>query len=99
MQPDLALPRTHTERADQIQTFIVFDTRANDGRLTARRPGAFERGDQRKPTFIEKNERRAELLPLFLYAARGNVSSVQSPRHHDAVRAVAVFGNSTQDAA
>lgn len=99
MQLDLAFPRTHTYGTNQVEAVIVFDTRTNDRRSAARRPRPFERRDQRKATFIEKNERRAELLPLFLYAARGNVSSGQWPRHRGVARAVAVSGNSTRDVA
>lgn len=99
MQLDLALPWTHAHRADQIQAFIVFDTRAKDRRLPPPRPRSFERRDQRKATFIGKNEGCAQLLPLFLYAARRNVSNAQSLHHPDARRVVAVFGNSSRGAA
>ena len=99
MQLDLALPRTYAHCADQVQAFIVFDTRAKDGRLTARGPRPFERRDERKATFIEKNERRAELLPLFLYAAKCSVSNEQRLRRRGAERAVAVFDNSSRDVA
>jgi len=96
MQLDLAFPRTDAYGTNQVEAFIVFDTRANDRRLTARRPSPFERRDQRKPAFIGKNECRAELLPLFLYAARCSGSNGQSLPHRGAVRGVAVFGSSSR---
>ena len=99
MQLDPAFPRTHTYGTNQVEAVIVFDTRTNDGCSPARCPCPFERRHQRKATFIKKNERRAELLPLFLYAARCNVSSAQWTCHRGAVRAVAVSGNSTRDVA
>jgi hypothetical protein len=99
MQLDLALPRTDAHCADQVQAFIVFDARANDGRLTARGPRPFKRRDERKAAFIGKNERRAELLPLFLYAAKCSVSNERRLRHRGAGLAVAVFGNSIRDVA
>jgi hypothetical protein len=99
IQLDLAFPRTDADGANQVEAFIVFDTCANDRRFTARGPRPVERRDQRKATFIEKTKRRAELLPLFLYVARCNVSNVQSPRHRGATHAVAVVGNSTRDVA
>ena len=99
MQFDFAFPRTDTQGTDQVQAFLVFDARANDGCLAARCPRAFERRDERKPAFIRKNERRAELLPLFLYVARCNASSAQWPRHPGAKHGAAVFGNSSRDVA
>ena len=66
MQFDLAFPRTDADSRNQVEAFIVLNARANDGRFTARSPRPFEWRDQRKATFIWKNERRAELLPLFL---------------------------------
>lgn len=43
MQLDLALSRTDTYSTNQVEAFIVLDTRANDGRFTARGPRPFER--------------------------------------------------------
>jgi hypothetical protein len=98
-QLDLAFPWTDADGTHPVEAFIVFDTRANDRRFTARGPRPFERRNQRKATFIEKNKRRAELVPLFLYVARCTVSNVQSPRHRGATHAVAVVGNSTRGVA
>ena len=95
-QLDLAFPRTYAQDPDQVQTLVVFDTRAKGRGLPARCPSAFERRDQRISTFIEENEGCAKLLPLFLYAARCNVSNVQWLRHRGATRVVAVFGNSSR---
>lgn len=96
MQFDLAFSGTEADGTDQVETFIVFDTCANDRRFTARRPCPFERRNQRKATFIKKNKRCAESLPLFLYGARRTVSNAQSPRRRDATHAVAVVDNSTR---
>lgn len=43
MQLDLPLARRHAQRTDQIQAFVVFETRANGRRLPTRGPGPFER--------------------------------------------------------
>jgi len=75
VQLDLAPRGSHAQCAHQIQTRIVFETRANPRRLPARRPGPFERRDQRKPAFIGENQGRFEFMPLFLSAARHGVSN------------------------
>ncbi len=95
VQLDLAFPRTRAQGADQVHALIVSDARTDGGSLPARCPGPFERRDERKPTFIEKNEGGAQHLPLFLYAARHSVSNGRSLHHRAAKHAVAVFGNST----
>jgi hypothetical protein len=99
VQSDLALVRTHTDGPNEIHTLIVFKTGANGRRLPAWGPGALERRDQRKPTFIRKNKGGTQRLPLFLYAAKHSVSNGQSPGHRDATRAVVVVGSSTAIAA
>ncbi len=45
MQLDLAFSRTDTYRTNQVEAVIVFNTRTNVGRFTARCPCPFERRD------------------------------------------------------
>jgi hypothetical protein len=99
VQLDLALPRTHAQGPYQVYPLMVVNARPDGRRLAARRPGPFERRDQRKPTFINKDKGCAQGLPLFLYAARYSVSNAQLLRHRAATCAVAVFGYSTPDVA
>ncbi len=99
MQLYLAPRRCHPQRPNQVQTLIRLQTRANRGRLSARCPCAFEWRDQGKPAFIEENQSCAQALPLFLYAARHNVSNVQRLAHRALNYAVVVFGNSNRGVA
>lgn len=95
MQLDLPLSRTATPGPHQVQPRIVLNTGANHRRLTAWGPSPFEWGDQRKPTFVEKNEGCAQVLPLFLSVAKRSVSNEPGRPRPDARRAVAVFDNSS----
>jgi hypothetical protein len=96
IQLDLGFPWTHAQCANQVQSLIVFKTRANGGSLPTRRPTPFEWRNQRKPAFIEENEGCAEFTPLFLPVARDSVSKGRS-RHRPAPDfAVVAFGNSNR---
>ena len=99
VQLDLALPCAHPQCADEIHPLMMINARPDGRRLAARRPGPFERRDERKPTFINKDKGCVQGLPLFLDAARYSVSNAQSLRHRAATCAVAVFGYSTPDVA
>jgi hypothetical protein len=67
--------RRDQQGADQIGTLMMVEAGANCRRLTARRPSALERTNQRLATFIEENKGCAKGLPLFLSTASDNVSN------------------------
>ena len=64
-----------TQSSDQVHALVVIETRANRRGLPAGGPGPFQGRDGRKPAFIEQNQCRPKLLPLFLSAARRSGSS------------------------
>ncbi len=70
MQPNPTLARRHTRGTDQVQSLVVLDARANRRGLPTWGPGSLERRDERKARFIDENQSRPKLLPLFLSAAR-----------------------------
>jgi hypothetical protein len=92
---DLAFGRAHPHSTNQIETFVVLNTGADGRRLSAWRPRALERADQRKPAFIGKNQGGAQRLPLFLSAARHSVSNGRPLHRRVRTCAVGVFGSST----
>jgi hypothetical protein len=63
--------------------------------LAAWGPRALEWTNQRFATFVEKNQGRAQGLPLFLSTASDNASNRQSRHRHVGRPTVAAFGNST----
>ncbi len=99
VQLDLTPSWRHAHGANQVQALIVLQTRAQGGRLSTRRPSAFQRGDQRKARFVWKNERRPSFTTVFLSAARHIASNGQWLFHLVPIRVVAAFENSNRDGA
>lgn len=65
------------------------------GSLPLRSPSAFKVGNEQKAAFVQKNQVRAKLRGLFLYAANDTVSTAQSrPRRAD-MSVVRVSDNSS----
>lgn len=54
---------------------LVLEVVGHCGRLPARRPGAFDVGDEQKATFIDENQVRPQALSLFLSKASDNDAS------------------------
>jgi len=98
VQLHLASCRAHTDGPDQVHALVMLDACANGRRLPTRCPGALERRNQRKAAFIQENQGRAPLMPLFLSAARRNASNGQSP-HRRAAALVAVGAGSSSPVA
>ena len=112
--PDLRPPHRALTKADrQAQAPLVSrdDQRANridlarlEGdrtvrRVAAWRPCALDVGHQPEATFVQENQRNAQLLALFLAAASGTAASAQSGPRRVAWRAAQVSGNSSPGAA
>jgi len=77
-QSDLATIRADQQCTQQIQSLVVLQTGPQSGRMSSKRPAAFERRDQGKAALIFKNQRGQQLTPLFLSLARRAVSRRRS---------------------
>lgn len=95
MQLDFVRGGGQAPCANQVQALVMFDAGPQHRRLPAPCPRAFERRDQRKPAFIEKNQGRFTLTPLFLSVARRCVSNAGSPRRRGPTVAAGVSANSS----
>jgi hypothetical protein len=83
----------------QIQAFVMIQTGAHTWCLAARCPGPLERRNQRKTAFIFDHQRRVQVTPLFLSAARCNAASAPRRDHPDQTDGAVVVDNSSPDAA
>ena len=91
--------RRNQHGPQQIQSVVMIQTGAHAGRLAAWRPGPFERRNQRKTALIFDHQRRVQVTPLFLSAARCSDASVPQHDHRDQTDGAAVVDNSTPAAA
>lgn len=92
---DLVSTRRNDQCADRVEALVMLQTGADEGRVPAGCPSAFERRDQIEATFVHENQARAEAAPLFLPVASGNAASGQSLRRRVGPPGAAAFGNST----
>lgn len=99
MQPDPTLARREAQRPDQIQALVVLDARTNRWGLPTRGPRSLERRDERKARFIDENQSRPKLMPLFLSVARCDASSVRWLRHRGSEPGAGAFDNSSPSVA
>jgi hypothetical protein len=81
VQANATISRRQNQSPDGVDTLPMVETRADDRRASARCPTAPQGRNQRKATFIEKNEFSLEFISLFLSAATDSVSSALSLRH------------------
>jgi hypothetical protein len=91
--------RRHQYGPQQVQPFVMIQTGAHPGRLAAWRPSPFEWRNQRKTALIFDHQRRVQVTPLFLSAARRSAASALPPDHRDQTDGVAVADNSSRAAA
>jgi len=94
-QSDDAFAWCDQQRCNRVDPLIVLNARPNSGSLASWRPRSLERTDQRLPIFIEKNQGRTQVMPLFLSWARYNASNAQSQPRHAERRHAAAFDNSS----
>jgi hypothetical protein len=96
MQFDPPLTGTDAQRSQQIEALVMLGAGADGRRLSARCPGAFQRAEQGKATFVGKNQRSPNRLPLFLSAARRSAANERWLVHRGRTCDVAGVGNSSQ---
>jgi len=74
VQANSPTPRTYGKRTDAGDA-ALFVAVVVQWRMSARRPRAFEVGNEQEARFIERNQVGAKSSGLFLYAASGNDAS------------------------
>ena len=77
-QFDRVAIRFYQQRTQQVQPLVMLQAGADGWRVSARRPAAFERRDQREAAFIYKNQPGLQFTPLFLSLAKLAASRKQS---------------------
>src|SRR5205823_11724954 len=93
-QLDSSSSGRYNQSADDIDTLVVLNMRADLWRMASRCPCSLEWADQAKAAFVHKDQACSKFTTLFLSAARCSASNGQSFHHCVATLGVAVSDNS-----